>query len=224
MKNPGTFPFPTVGWPASDPLVTGVGGTYLCTDPVTGTSVDYTDPPANCQDQPNREIGWIDSGGGFSHVFAKPSYQDTLPAGSTPIGVHARRARRRLPGQLAHRRAGVRHRARRRRERPDLPAGQPVQRRLVRRRRHVAPVARSGPRWSRSPTRSPGHGLGLINPKLYTLATGPNYGTYFYDVTTGNNGAADPTVPGYPATQGWDPVTGLGTPNAANLAPALAAG
>ena len=27
------IPFPTVGWPASDPLVTGVGGTYLCIEP-----------------------------------------------------------------------------------------------------------------------------------------------------------------------------------------------
>jgi subtilase family serine protease len=26
-KGRTTFPFPTVGWPASDPLVTGVGGT-----------------------------------------------------------------------------------------------------------------------------------------------------------------------------------------------------
>jgi hypothetical protein len=42
-------------------------------------------------------------------------------------------------------------------------------------------------------------------------------------VTTGNN-QADPSIPGYPATVGWDPVTGLGTPNAAALVPALAAG
>jgi hypothetical protein len=42
-------------------------------------------------------------------------------------------------------------------------------------------------------------------------------------VTTGNN-QADPSVTGYPATTGWDPVTGLGTPNAATLVPALAAG
>src|SRR5258708_21721007 len=27
------IPFPTVDWPASDALVTGIGGTYLCTDP-----------------------------------------------------------------------------------------------------------------------------------------------------------------------------------------------
>jgi hypothetical protein len=40
-------------------------------------------------------------------------------------------------------------------------------------------------------------------------------------VTTGNN-QLDPAVPGYPATTGWDPVTGLGTPNAAILVPALA--
>lgn len=75
VKNPATIPFPTVEWPASDPLVTGVGGTYLCTDPVTGTGVDSTDPPVNCQSNPGvREVGWIASGGGFSHVFAKPSY------------------------------------------------------------------------------------------------------------------------------------------------------
>src|SRR5258706_8356516 len=88
VKNPVTLPFPTVEWPASDPLVTGTGGTYLCTDPVTGLGVDSADPPVNCQSHPGgREIGWIDSGGGFSHVFSRPSYQDTLPAGSTAIGA-----------------------------------------------------------------------------------------------------------------------------------------
>ena len=33
----------------------------------------------------------------------------------------------------------------------------------------------------------------------------------------------DPSMPGYAATPGWDPITGLGTPNAANLVPGLAA-
>ena len=69
-----------------------------------------------------------------------------------------------------------------------------------------------------------GGGLGLINSTLYDLAADPTtYADDFYDVTTGNNQAV-PNVPGYPATPGWDPVTGLGTPNAANLLPDLAAG
>jgi subtilase family serine protease len=133
VKNPTMLPFPTVNWPASDPLVTGVGGTYLCTDPTTGTAVDTVDPPVNCQPpsnaQSNREIGWIDSGGGFSHVFARR---------------YARRPRRRLPGELADRRARVRHRSRRRAERPYLPEREPVQRWLVRRRRNIRLLAAVG--------------------------------------------------------------------------------
>jgi hypothetical protein len=62
---------------------------------------------------------------------------------------------------------------------------------------------------------------GLINPKLYALASGSGYGNDVYDVMTGNN-QANPRVPGYMATKGWDPVTGLGTPDAVNLVPALA--
>src|SRR5213079_158651 len=75
VKKGGTLiPYPTVEWPASDPLVTGVGGTYLCTDPNNTTSrvVDSASPPVNCQAFPGvAEVGWIASGGGYSHVFAK---------------------------------------------------------------------------------------------------------------------------------------------------------
>ena len=64
-----------------------------------------------------------------------------------------------------------------------------------------------------------GGGLGLINPGLYKIGADPvRYANDFYDVTTGNN-QADPDIPGYPATTGSKPVTGLGTPNAANLVP-----
>jgi subtilase family serine protease len=208
IKNPGIFPYPTVEWPASDPLVTGVGGTYLCTNPVTGTSVDNTDPPAKCQNQPNREIGWIDSGGGFSHVFAKPAYQDTLLAGSTPIG-----AMRGVPDvafQASSRTGTLVY------DTAPGAGGWFI----------VGGTSCSAPQWAglvAIADQIAGHGLGQINPTLYRLAAGPNYGTYFYDVTTGNN-QADPSIPGYPATTGWDPVTGLGTPDAATLVPALAAG
>jgi subtilase family serine protease len=223
VKNPSTVPFPTVNWPASDPLVTSVGGTYLCTDPVTGVGVDSADPPVNCQSNPGvREVGWIDSGGGFSHIFARPGYQDVLPAGSTPIG-----AMRGVPdvAYQASSRTGV------------LvydtapgdaqgglgcPDGGPCSAGWY----VVGGTSASSPQWAglvAIADQIVGHGLGQINPTLYQLAAGPGYSTYFYDVTTGNN-QADPSIPGYPATTGWDPVTGLGTPNAATLVPALAGG
>jgi subtilase family serine protease len=221
VKNPGVFPFPTVEWPASDPLVTSVGGTYLCTNPVTGAGVDNTDPPVNCQGQPNREVGWVGSGGGFSHVFAKPSYQNTLPAGSTAIGsmrgvpdISYQASSRTgvlvydtAPGDAS---GGL-----------NCSPGNPCSAGWY----VVGGTSASCPQWAALVAiadQIAGHGLGLINPKLYSLATSPNYGSYFYDVTTGNNEQVGSGVPGFPATQGWDPVTGLGTPNAANLVPALA--
>ncbi len=64
--------------------------------------------------------------------------------------------------------------------------------------------------------------VGLANPKLYELA-GQDASTYFNDITVGNN---DFTPDGnnsglYPATVGYDMASGLGTPKAAALAPAL---
>ena len=222
VKNPSTIPFPTVGWPASDPLVTGVGGTYLCTNPNTGIGVDSTSPPANCQNQPNREIGWIDSGGGFSHVFATPAYQDTLPAGSTPIG-----AMRGVPDvafQASSRTGTLVYDTAPGDAQSGLicPTGNPCSAGWY----VVGGTSCSSPQFAglvAIADQIAGHGLGQINPTLYKLADGPNYSTYFYDVTTGNN-QTNPSIPGYPATTGWDPITGLGTPNAANLVPALAAG
>ena len=222
VKNPQTFPYPTVEWPASDPLVTGVGGTYLCTDPVTGAGVDNTGQPAACENQPNREVGWIASGGGFSHVFTKPSYQDTLPSGSTAIGANrgvpdVSYQASSLTGVLVYDTApgdatgGLK-----------CSSGDPCSAGWY----VVGGTSSSCPQWAALVSiadQIAGHGLGLINPTLYKLANSPGYSSYFYDVTTGKN-QTDPNVPGYPATTGWDPVTGLGTPNAANLVPALTAG
>src|SRR5712691_3152422 len=93
------IPFPTVEWPASDPLVTGVGGTYLCTDPLATTNQPRTKfslpgVAAKCSSSSvfnpggiYAEVAWTFAGGGFSHVFAKPSYQNVLPAGSSVIGA-----------------------------------------------------------------------------------------------------------------------------------------
>lgn len=68
-----------------------------------------------------------------------------------------------------------------------------------------------------------GKGLGFINPTLYKLAQSSRYAQDFHDITVGNNsvhsGSVD--VPGYSATTGWDPITGLGSPDAENLLPDL---
>jgi subtilase family serine protease len=146
VKKPATIPYPTVSWPNSDPLVTSVGGTYLCTDATTGSTVDSTSPPAACQNNPGvREVGWVGSGGGYSILFPKPSYQDVLPPGSTFVGSSAG-------------------------------------------------------------------------------APGPNTNMRgFHDITVGCNTQTSTSIPGYCASQGWDAVTGLGTPDVANLIPDLEA-
>jgi subtilase family serine protease len=229
-KSPNLIPYPSVEWPASDPLVTAVGGTYLCMDPVTGTSVDSADPPSVCQANPGvREVGWIASGGGYSIFFSRPAFQTNLPAGSSYVGSSVG-----APGPNSNMR-GV----------PDIAfqasartgtlvymtepattssgtgcggadpcsAGWYV----------VGGTSCSAPQWAgliAIADQIKGSDLGYINPALYAIAAGPNYGTYFYDVTVGNNQTT--SIPGYAASQGWDAVTGLGTPNAAALLPALA--
>ncbi|PRP86510.1 hypothetical protein PROFUN_05292 [Planoprotostelium fungivorum] len=55
--------------------------------------------------------------------------------------------------------------------------------------------------------------LGFINPLLYKAATIPNA---FYDVVSGSNRFG--RCPGFHAVAGWDPITGLGTPNFVVLA------
>jgi subtilase family serine protease len=71
-------------------------------------------------------------------------------------------------------------------------------------------------------------GVGLINPALYKLAANAaKYSMDFFDIAhtavaeVQNDNQGDPSIPGFPATTGWDPVTGLGTPNAALLIPDL---
>ena len=216
------FPFPTVEWPASDPLVTGVGGTYLCTSATATSSrvVDSLNPPTKCKTNPGvAEVGWTFSGGGFSHVFAKPDYQSALPTGSSPIG-----AKRGVPDIALQASAGTGALVFLSLP-PDGLSGlkcgaAPCSTGWY----DVGGTSLSAPQWAglvAIADQINGGGLGLINPGLYKIgADSSRYAAGFYDVTTGNN-TADPTVAGYSATTGWDPVTGLGTPNAAVLLPDL---
>jgi subtilase family serine protease len=216
VKNPALIPYPSVGWPASDPLVTAVGGTYHCTDPTNTTSpvTDSSDPPIQCQSHPGQpEVGWIAGGGGYSILFSRPDYQNNLPAGSTFVGSSVG-----APGPNTNMR-GV----------PDVAyqaSGRTAPLIYVSAFgwSTVGGTSCSTPQWAglvAIAAQIAGGRLGFINPALYKIGSDPTrYAADFFDVTQGNNGLI---IPGYPASQGWDAVTGLGTPNAANLAPDLVA-
>lgn len=153
------------------------------------------------------EAAWSDSGGGFSALFGQPEYQRLLPARAQSL-LGARR--------------GV----------PDISAiadrtnGLGIYTRGV--WRVAAGTSASVPFWAALAAiadQMAGRPLGLLNPALYALATSPAHAGDFYDITSGNNSYSrwDVSVKGYDATPGWDPVTGLGTPNAAKLLPDLVA-
>ncbi|KAL0577149.1 hypothetical protein V5O48_004825 [Marasmius crinis-equi] len=55
--------------------------------------------------------------------------------------------------------------------------------------------------------------VGFINPVIYS----DTFAAAFNDITKGSNPGCGTT--GFPATPGWDPVTGVGTPNLSKLMP-----
>ncbi|GHO44339.1 S53 family peptidase [Ktedonospora formicarum] len=65
--------------------------------------------------------------------------------------------------------------------------------------------------------KSGGYNLGFINPYLYQI-TDSKYTSDFHDVTIGNNDYQGLQGGKYPATTGYDMATGLGSFNATNLA------
>jgi len=233
VKRPDTIPYPSVLWPASDPLVTAVGGTYLCTNAVNGLVVDSVAPPGACQSHPGvREVGWIDSGGGYSILFPRPAFQSTLPPGSTFVGSSVG-----APGPNSNMR-GI----------PDVAyqassrTGVLVYMSLPRTTTSgtgcggaspcsigwytVGGTSSGAPQWAgliAMGDQMAGHDLGYLNPALYQIANNPTmYAADFHDVTIGNN-QTTASIPGYSASTGWDAVTGLGTPNVETLLPDLIA-
>ncbi len=233
------IPYPTVEWPASDPLVTGVGGTYLCTNPTAdgppsrapyihaGIGAKCSSATFNAAQA--AEVAWTFSGGGFSRVFSRPSYQaGPLPAGSTPIPASARG----VPDIALQASAGTGALVYLSLP-PDGTGSNISQTGWY----DIGGTSLSCPQWAglvaiadqmNKASHPNEFGLGLINPALYKLGANPaKYAADFFDIKhtavagVANDNQGDPSVPGFPATDGWDPVTGLGTPNAALLIPDL---
>jgi subtilase family serine protease len=72
--------------------------------------------------------------------------------------------------------------------------------------------------------------LGDINPTLYALGTSKRYGALFHDITSGDTSVVEPdadgnpvAIQGVPADPKWDFATGFGSPKAQHLVKALAA-
>jgi subtilase family serine protease len=187
-------PTPTTSFPADDPWVTGAGGTTMIRN---GSRIE--------------EMVWNSnggaSGGGFSDFFATPSFQKTLPSS--------------VQSELQNRR-GV----------PDIAGDADPLTGLAMYQDGAwmltGGTSASAPLWAALiavANQMAGHSLGFINTALYKMAMTSHYAQDFRDITVGNNDVnyKGVSVQGYPAVQGWDPVTGLGTPNAEQLLPDLIA-
>ncbi len=187
---------PNVSWPASDPNVLAVGGTKLSIDPDNSVYV--------------REVAWNDevgaTGGGLSAVFDEPAYQKTVPnqallRGKRGIPDVSFPAEDFLIYDLAQPDSLVRGNAQ------------------LRHWGLVGGTSISAPCWAgliAIANQIRGKPLGLIQPALYRLA-----GKDMHDILTGDNTSHQ--VEGYQAQQGYDLVTGWGTPVARDFLPALVA-
>jgi len=190
----GVFPSPVVSWPASDPLVTAVGGTELNLSP-SGR-------------RRSQDVAWPQGGGGRSSVFARPSYQDGLPGvtaahrvipdiamdGSCDSGMAAFGV-----GQSAGPKPGW-----------FVACGTSLSTPLL-----AGLVALAG--------QQAGHSLGLINPALYRMAAAHHRGIVDVrrgDNSYPLSGS--PSVHGFTAGPGYDLTTGVGTVDAAYFVPGLA--
>ena len=145
------------------------------------------------------ETAWA-GGGGFSHLYARPAYQDGVP------GISAMRGGPDVAADAGH--PGP----------PIVFAGGFIE----------TPVGTSGstPLWGGGIALADQyvhHDLGFVNPAIDRIGRSPSYHKAFHDVTAGNNDVAAGSVTvGYQAGPGWDPVTGWGSPNAQVLVPLLA--
>jgi subtilase family serine protease len=189
---------------ASDPLVLSAGGTRLDASHTTGAWIGET-----AWGLPDGSPGsaFQASGGGFSHLFRRPSYQNGVPGIGSMRGVPDVAA----DGDPVTGIAVITSRAGRD-DRISGPAG----------------TSASAPLWAGIIALADQYArrhLGFVNPAIYQIARSSQYHQAFHDVTAGNSNTAEfppATITGYRAGPGWDPVTGWGSPDAQVLVPLLA--
>jgi subtilase family serine protease len=191
-------------WPSSDPLVTSVGGTQLHLD----ARGDRTRPD-NVWNDTQLLHAAVAGGGGLSHIFARPGYQDSVRnvvdgrRGTPDVSLSAAVD----GGALVLTSFG------------GFPAGWHI----------IGGTSEASPLFAgivAIAAQAAGHSLGLLNPRLYALAGRNAAGVV--DITRGNNtvtfkqGGRTITVRGFQATSGYDLASGLGSVNATQLVGQLA--
>jgi subtilase family serine protease len=189
---------------ASDPLVLSVGGTTLEASHSSGVWKSETTwgLPDGSPD-----TGFQSSGGGFSHLFSRPSYQ---------IGVHGIGATRGVPDVAAD---------------ANPNTGFPIVTSTGSGNDSISVhggTSESAPIWAGIIALANQYAkrhLGFVNSAIYRIAESSEYHRAFHDILSGPANTAKfshGTVVGYRASPGWDPVTGWGSPNADVLVPLLA--
>ncbi|KAK7001799.1 serine protease S53 [Favolaschia claudopus] len=176
-------------FPSTCPFVTSVGATQI----LEGNTVN--DPESACEEV-------IFSGGGFSNIFPMPSYQAAAVKGF--LKNH--------PPPFTH---GEFNDSGNARAFPDLSAnganyviGIDGQFGLVFGTSASAPTTASIFTMINDARIAVGkRPVGFINPAIYSEA----FKSAFNDITIGGNQGCG--TPGFTSTNGWDPVTGVGTPN-----------
>jgi subtilase family serine protease len=188
-----------VSWPATDPLVTAVGGTRLDLR-ANGTRI-------------SPDVAWHSSGGGQSLVFGRPAYQAGVRAvtgsarGVPDISMDASCASAVTIYSSYARGSGS----------WDSICGTSLATPLF------AGIVALADQYA---GHGKAHGLGLINKALYTIAARHDRG--IVDIRSGSNsqtfvqGGHRYTVTGFSALPGYDLVSGLGTVDAAYFVPELA--
>jgi subtilase family serine protease len=218
-----------VSHPASDPLVTGVGGTEL-------HAAKFCLPQFGCDPNANplpgtylSEITWneglpygdfgnvfgfgtIATGGGFSIVFEEPPYQQaTLPGGK----------QRAVPDVAFN--AAVLHGVLTYLNFPGVATG------FYR----FGGTSAGAPQWAAITAianQRAGHPLGFLNSAIYQIGKlKSTYPVAFHDTTSGTNSSLQfdasnnpVNIIGFDAGPGWDAATGFGSPIAPSMVDLLA--
>jgi subtilase family serine protease len=200
-------------FPSSSPYVTSVGATEW-----RNATYNLPNAPAICQSTYSCVSGGVEcavsidisgfaSGGGFSNISTRPSYQDAAVTAYLNSGVQ-------LPPSSYYNAKG--------RGAPDVSAVghngliiQQGQQEVVGGTSMSSPIfAAIVALLSESYIKKTGNNFGFLNPLLYQIyASNPEV---FTDITIGDNicteDGCSQGCQGFYATKGWDPVTGLGTP------------